>query len=692
MRWFFYNILFAIAYVAMLPKFLRRMKKRGGYRAHFSERFGKYDPETARRLAEKPRVWIHAVSVGEANLAGTVIRELRRRDPSFSCVFSTTSSTGRGVCEKIARPDDVVIYLPLDFPRCVRRALAAVNATALVLTESEFWPNLLRALHRKGVPLLLLNGRVSDRSAPGYRRLRFFFGPVLRAFDTLLAQSPLDRDRLVATGAPAERIEVTGSVKFDVPPPPPEKVARARETLALAGIEPGRDLVLLGGSTWPGEELALARAWRAARAATPSLRLVLVPRHAERAAEVAAELAQDGFRVLRRSQISSSPAVPAAPEDILLVDTTGELFALYSQADLVFVGKTLAPNEGGQNMIEPCSFGKPVVLGPHTENFAAVMDTFRAAGAVVEVADADALSREVARFAADPAARAALGARADAAVAASRGALARSCDAIEALLPVRFGLVADPHVADLPDAGGRRYRLAAPRMEAAAKALRAEGARFLVEMGDLKDAGSDEAATLANLAAAAGALRAFGGPVEPVLGNHDVDRISKAQFLRGFADGLGLAEPPAAHAAWRVGAVTFVRLDGDFFPDGRDLADGGNNHRVCTIPPGQVEWLRETLAAAPGPCVVFCHSLLTGDWDSVITNGADIRAVLEAAGNVCAVFQAHTHADAFKEINGIRYCTVPSIAHDDGPYELVDVFPDGRVRVRGFAGAPDREW
>ena len=435
MRWILYNVLFAIAYTVMLPSFLRRMKKRGGYRAHFAERFGKYDPETARRLGEKPRVWIHAVSVGEANLAGTVIRELRRRDPSFSCVFSTTSSTGRGVCEKIAGPDDVVIYLPLDFPRCVRRALAAVNATALVLTESEFWPNLLRALHRKGVPLLLLNGRVSDRSAPGYRRLRFFFGPVLRCFDTLLAQSPLDRDRLVATGAPADKIEVTGSVKFDVPPPPPEKIARARETLSLAGIEPGRDLVLLGGSTWPGEELALARAWRAARAATPSLRLVLVPRHAERAAEVEAELEKDGFAVERSTRLRT--AGPSANGCILLVDETGVLFPLYSQADLVFVGKTLAPNEGGQNMIEPASFGKAVLCGPHTENFKPVMETFRAAGAIREVADADALSAAVADLLDHPDLRAELGARADRAVNASRGALARSADAIQRLLAWR---------------------------------------------------------------------------------------------------------------------------------------------------------------------------------------------------------------------------------------------------------------
>ena len=257
---------------------------------------------------------------------------------------------------------------------------------------------------------------------------------------------------------------------------------------------------------------------------------------------------------------------------------------------------------------------------------------------------------------------------------------------------VRFGLVADPHVADLDDAMGRRYRLAAGRLEEAARALRAEGAEMLFEMGDLKDAGPDKAATLANLARAAAALRAFGGPVEPVLGNHDVDRIAKAEFLRGFAEGLGLAEPPAPFGARDVRGVRFVRLDGDFFPDGRELDAGDRNHRVCTIPQDQLAWLCATLAAAPGPCVVFCHSPLTGDWDSVVTNGAEVRAALEESGRVVAVFQAHTHADAFKRIGGVPYCTVPSIAHDDGPYELAEVSLDGRVRVRGFRGAPSREW
>ncbi len=431
MRWILYNVLFAVAYAAMTPKFLRRMKKRGGYRAHFAERFGRYEPDVARRLVEKPRIWVHAVSVGEANLAGTIVKELRRRDPSAAFVLSTTSSTGRAVIERLAGPDDVAIYLPLDFPRCVRRAVAAVNVRALVLAESEFWPNLLRALHCKGVPLVLANGRVSDRSAPGYRRLRFFFGPVFRLFDALLVQSELDRDRLVAAGAPAENIRITGSVKFDVAPPSPEAVERARGVLAAGGVAPGRDRVLLGGSTWPGEEAALAAAWRPLAAADPGLKLVLVPRHAERAGEVASELSAAGFAV-RRASGAAAPAAPAGAPGILLVDLTGVLFPLYAFADLVFVGKTLAPNEGGQNMIEPCSLGKAVICGPHTENFVPAMAVLRAAGAIVEVADAASLSSGLSRLVSDPGERAALGRRALAAVAASRGALSRTVDAIEA--------------------------------------------------------------------------------------------------------------------------------------------------------------------------------------------------------------------------------------------------------------------
>lgn len=435
MRWILYNILFAIGYTLMLPRFISRMRKRGGYRADFEQRFGKFSPEVARRLSEKPRIWVHAVSVGEANLAGALVRELRRRAPGETFIISTTSSTGHGVCEKFTGPDDVLIYLPVDFPHIVRRALRIINAKALVLAESEFWPNLIRRLSNSGVPVMLFNGRVSDRSAPRYRKLRFFFGEVFRCFRAMMVQSEVDRERLIAAGAPAERVHVMGSVKFDVPELRPEALDAAVQSLAAAGIVHGRDAILLGGSTWPGEEVALLGAWRGALAACPSLRLVIVPRHMERGDEVERALADAGCRCLRRSRMKNGTEANTPSEDTaFVVDTTGELFPLYALADIVFVGKTLDPNVGGQNMIEPASFGKAVVVGPHTENFAEVMRIFREAGGVMEIADAGGLAPAVAQLAADKSMREALGSCGKAAVEGRRGALSRSAAAILSLL------------------------------------------------------------------------------------------------------------------------------------------------------------------------------------------------------------------------------------------------------------------
>ena len=217
MRWWLYNVLFAVAYVVMLPHFLLRMKRRGGYRSRMGDRFGRYPADVLTRLQQmQGAVWIHAVSVGEVYVAGQMMRAMRARELGLRFVFSTTSSTGWREAEKQVGPEDVLVYNPLDFPLCVRRALAAIRPRALILTESEIWPTLIRACHRRGVPLFLINARVSDRSAPGYRRLRFWFGPVLRTFTAILAQSEADKQRLVDAGADPERITVTGSFKFDV--------------------------------------------------------------------------------------------------------------------------------------------------------------------------------------------------------------------------------------------------------------------------------------------------------------------------------------------------------------------------------------------------------------------------------------------------------------------------------------------
>ncbi len=432
MRWWLYNLLFLVGYAAMAPHFCLRMRRRGGYRARFHDRFGRYDAATRARLegaagAERP-TWIHAVSVGEVYVAGQFMRALRQREPGIRFVLSTTSSTGWREAGKQLAADDVLIYNPLDFPWCVRRALDAVRPRRLVLAESEIWPNLLRTCAARGIPAYLVNARVSDRSAPGYRWLRLWFGPVLRGMRLILAQSERDRARLLAAGADPARTRVTGSIKFDVAARNAAQEAAAAAVLAQAGMGPGR-VMLLGGSTWPGEEALLLGIYARLRQTRPDLRLVLVPRHFERGAEVEAEIARAGFACLRRSRLADAVAAPAATGDaagdaVLLVDTTGELMGFYAHASCVFVGKSLCAH-GAQNMIEPCLCGAATVVGPHTENFRPVMADLLEAGAILQVADAAALEQALARLADDAAERRALGRRAADAVVRRRGVAGR---------------------------------------------------------------------------------------------------------------------------------------------------------------------------------------------------------------------------------------------------------------------------
>ena len=425
MRWWLYNLLFAVAYAVMLPQFVLRMKRRGGYRNRFGDRFGRYPSEVAARLrGMEQAVWIHAVSVGEVYVAGQVMRALRERDPALRFVFSTTSSTGWKEAEKQVAPEDALIYNPLDFPSCVRRAMSAVRPRALILTESEIWPNWVRACHRSGVPLFLVNARVSDRSAPGYRRLRFWFGPVLRMFAAIMAQSESDKRRLVAAGADAARIEVTGSFKFDVANRSPDKERAVAEFLAENDCGRGR-VVLLGGSTWPGEDDVLLGIYRRLRARHSDLRLVLVPRHFEKADAVQAEIERSGFRCVRKSRPERAGQAPeGAREAVVLGDTTGELMGFYGNAHIVLVGKSLCEH-GAQNMIEPCLCGAATLVGPNTENFRPVMADLLEAGALLQVPDAASLEREIGRLVADAEARRRLGERGVAAVMRRKGVVGR---------------------------------------------------------------------------------------------------------------------------------------------------------------------------------------------------------------------------------------------------------------------------
>lgn len=418
MKWLIYNFLFAIAYVLMMPKFLFRMCRRGGYVNRFADRFGHYPEAIRARLTDgRKRVWVHAVSVGEVAVAGQLMAEMRRQAPGVAFVLSVTSSTGWTQAQAQVQAEDVLIYGPLDYPGCVRRALNAIRPAAYVITETELWPNVIRLAAARGVPIYLVNARISDRSAPGYRRLKSWFGPVLNRLTRIYAQSELDAQRLVEAGCERGRIEVSGSMKFDVARRNPAKEAELRTYLAAAGFDPTAP-ILLGGSTWPGEDAFLLEVYRRARTEVPALRLILAPRHFEKAGEVERNIAAAGFPCLRKSRVPHPTAQPA--ETVLLADTTGELMGFYGLSQVVFVGKSLCEH-GAQNMIEPCLCGCAVAIGPNTENFRPVMSDLLDQQALVQAPDREALAEALLRLIRSEADRRALGARATAAVERRRG-------------------------------------------------------------------------------------------------------------------------------------------------------------------------------------------------------------------------------------------------------------------------------
>jgi 3-deoxy-D-manno-octulosonic-acid transferase len=417
---FIYNLFWPMGLLLFLPGYFIKMIRRGGYREKFGQRLGIYDREVRDRLLEQRSTWLHAVSVGEVNIALKLANALRALEPDLHCTLTTTTTTGFALARKNAPPWIEVVYTPLDYWPIMRRAFSVIRPARIILVEAEVWPNLAATAHACRIPRALVNARLSSRSERRYRRFRFFVAPTFRLLDLVCVPETQDVERWVALGIPRDRIRVTGSIKYD----PEVQVQSQTVPAPVSGASHpfgSKHPVLFGGSTHHGEEEILARTFLRLRQQFPSLRLFIAPRHVERLPEIRADL--DAFP-LRVALASEALTGSEADADCLLLDTTGELQRWYSVASVVFVGKSLAAH-GGQNPVEPILAGKPVVFGPHMENFAALAKTLVSNNGAIQVGDPDSLECTVAKLLGDSDARERLVQNARAALSEHQGATTR---------------------------------------------------------------------------------------------------------------------------------------------------------------------------------------------------------------------------------------------------------------------------
>jgi 3-deoxy-D-manno-octulosonic-acid transferase len=421
------NIVYVFVLAVCAPLVVWQAIRTGKYRAGFREKFLGLVP---RRPGNARCIWIHAVSVGEVNLIATLLRELRSAHAEWQFVVSTTSRAGYELARK-KYADLTVFYCPLDFSWAVASAMRRVGPSLLVLAELELWPNLIAGAKRHGARVAIVNGRLSDHSFPRYRRIRPLVARVLRQVNLIATQNEESASRFRALGAPADRVQSTGSLKYDGAQTDRNN-SRTVELGNLAGLADD-DIVFLAGSTQEPEEQISIDIFRRLSIDHPRLRLVLVPRHPERFDEVARLLDASHLPWSRRTEFASQPpAQPGAAARILLVDTVGELGAWWGTANIAFVGGSFG-SRGGQNMIEPAAYGAAVAFGPNTWNFRDIVASLVAADGAVVVQDAQALEAFVRRCLVDPAYATALGTRAQQLVKSQLGATRRTIQLIEAL-------------------------------------------------------------------------------------------------------------------------------------------------------------------------------------------------------------------------------------------------------------------
>ncbi len=422
--WIVYELLLLVAFLFYVPKALwrRRLPHPG-----WSMRLGRYPAEVQRRLTNHEAIWVHAVSVGEVLAARPLIQALARSFPQQPIVLSTITPSGFTVASQQLGQTVIPIYLPLDLRGCVRRALDAMHPRLLVLMESELWPVMIDRTQRRGIPVVVVNGRMSAKAFRRYQRVKPWLRGMMTQVNLFLMQTQADADRVMALGAPPDRVRVTGSLKWDASlgtRPSAEAIHTLATRLGLNGQAP----VLVGGSTHRGEEGPLVHTLKELRRAYPTARLILAPRHLERLGDVEDLIRTAGLISVRLSQVTG-----AQPWDVGIVDTFGQLSLYYGLASVVFVGGSLIPH-GGQNPLEAASLGKPVIFGPYMHNFAEIAEQLVSRQAARQLVRDAELPQAFMGLLANPPEAQAMGRRAQDIVERCRGTTQRLLDALTPFL------------------------------------------------------------------------------------------------------------------------------------------------------------------------------------------------------------------------------------------------------------------
>ena len=430
---FLYNVIFNIGFALSAPFYFLRMWRRGNWREGFGQRFARYDGKFKQSLTNRTRLWFHAVSVGEVNVCTQLIKAIEARAPLVKIIVSTTTSTGMAELKRKLPSHITKMYFPIDRRKTVRHAFKVIRPEVIVLMEAEIWPNFLWRARDVGIPVFLVNARLSESSFRGYRQWRLLFRPIFRSFRGIGCQNDADAKKLVQLGGRPERVHVVGNLKFDAAKLDEQRMLDVPRMLRQLGV-PAEAPVLVAGSTHAGEEKILGEIYLRLRARFPGLFLIVVPRHFERGKQAATDLAASGLKVTYRSEVTPATERRPGEVDVLLVNTTGELRYFYEAATLVFVGKSLTA-EGGQNPIEPGALGKPIVFGPNMQNFEAISSLLLSRGGAVQVRDAAELEAALMDLLANPPRAREIGQNALAVIRENLGAIERTMQMILDALP-----------------------------------------------------------------------------------------------------------------------------------------------------------------------------------------------------------------------------------------------------------------